>query len=144
MRIETRKTISRNLKFLRTKQAMSQTQFASDFGLTKQLYASYELGNTVPDAEVLYLIARKYRLKVENFFTDNFEDFLTILAGDDCYDSNLNTLIDNYDQLSNFSKGMLLERASQLLYQDNLINSKRAALNTMKPARTNAKSTNAK
>lgn len=143
MRIETRKTISRNLKFLRTKQAMSQTQFASDFGLTKQLYASYELGNTVPDAEVLYLIARKYRLKVENFFTDNFEDFLTILSGDDCYDSNLNALIESYDQLSNFSKGMLLERASQLLYQDTLIKSKRAALNAMKPTRTNAKQTKA-
>lgn len=133
MRIETRIIISRNLKVLRIQHEMSQVQFASSLGLTKQLYASYELGNTVPDAEVLYRIAKEYRLKVENFFTNNLEDFITIISGEDCCDNNLSVLIENYDNLSNFSKGILLEKATQLLYHDKLIKSKRVALAEVKP-----------
>ena len=133
MKIETQKIIARNLRLLRAKCAVSQVRMAVDVGLTRLLYAAYESGKTTPDAEVLYKLAQRHGIKMNYFFIENEQDYLTAISGGYYYDDTLALLVQTYDKLSNFAKGMLIERANQLLEQDKIIQKNREALEKKKP-----------
>ena len=54
MKLETQKNIGQNLRILRLSKGLSQSQLADITGISRNLYAAYELGNRTPDAEFLY------------------------------------------------------------------------------------------
>lgn len=139
MKLETQKTIARNLRILRTKCAISQIRMAVDVGLTRLLYATYENGATAQDAEVLHKIALRYGFSMDCFFIENPEDFLSRISGCYYYDDSLALLVGSYDKLSNFAKGMLLEKSIQLLEQDKIIKANKAALERRKPKKPDNK-----
>lgn len=75
MKLETQMLIAKNIRTLRTSKCISQTDFAKMVGVSRSTYASYELGNRVPDAETLFLIAKKFGLNMIyslNVITTNF------------------------------------------------------------------------
>lgn len=133
MKIETQKIIARNLRILRAKAAVSQVRIAVDIGLTRLLYASYENGTSAPDAEVLYKLSIRHGIPMNAFFIENREDFIAQIAGCYYYDDSMALLAERYDKLSNFARGMLLEKSFQLLEQDKAIRANREALEKRKP-----------
>ncbi len=61
--------LTKNLKYLRKRSAMTQENLATALDLKKSTYASYENddGNT-PPAKTLYAIAKKYDVSIESLF----------------------------------------------------------------------------
>lgn len=139
MKIETQKLIARNLRLLRASCGVSQVRMAVDVGLTRLLYAAYESGNTAPDTEILYKLAIRNGIKMEYFFIENSEDFLACISGSHYYDDTLANLAYTFEKLSNFAKGMLIEKANQLLEQDKQIRANREALEKRKPKKPGSK-----
>lgn len=71
MKLETQMLIAKNIRTLRTSKCISQTDFAKMVGVSRSTYASYELGNRVPDAETLFLYIKKRRISYENSSVDS-------------------------------------------------------------------------
>lgn len=128
MKLETQQCIARNMRMLRTQQGVSQVRMAVDLGLTKAMYASYELGNREPDAEVLYNLALRCNIRMEYFFEKDPNEFLRKIAGKQYADDHMALLVQYYMSLSSFSKGMLIEKCNQLLERDKEIARNREAL----------------
>ena len=76
MKLETQKQIGENLKILRTSNCMSQSEIADIAGVSRALYAGYELGKRTPDAEVLFLISSRFEINMGIFFNVIGTDFL--------------------------------------------------------------------
>lgn len=128
MKLETQMCIARNIRILRTQQAISQVRMAVDLGLTKELFAGYELGKRTPDAEFLYKLALRYNIKMDALFEKDAQVFISLIADKEYADDHLAALIDTYLKLTAFSRGMLLEKSMQLLERDKEIARNRAAL----------------
>ena len=139
MKLETQQTIARNLRILRTQNAISQVRMAVDIGMTRLSYAAYENGSITPDAEVLYKIALRYGVPMDAFFIENVEDFISRISKCYYYDDSMALLVESYEKLSNFAKGMLLEKTLQLLEQDKIIKANRAKLEERKPKKPGSK-----
>ena len=128
MKLETQMLIAKNIRTLRTSKCISQTDFAKMVGVSRSTYASYELGNRVPDAETLFLIAKKFGLNI--FFECDHYKFLGYLESCEIFDEELMGLISNYKNLSSFAKGMLIERSVSLMEWDRMIMANKAALDS--------------
>lgn len=128
MKLETQMLIARNIRTLRTSKCISQTEFAKLIGVSRSTYASYELGTRTPDAESLFLIAKKFGLNMNIFFECDKYKFLGYLEGCEIIDEKLMVLTANYKNLSPFAKGMLIERSVSLTEWDKMIEANRKAL----------------
>ena len=128
MKLETQMLIARNIRTLRTSKCISQTEFAKIIGVSRSTYASYELGTRTPDAESLFLIAKKFGLNMNIFFECDKYKFLGYLEGCEIIDEKLMVLTANYKNLSPFAKGMLIERSVSLTEWDKMIEANRKAL----------------
>lgn len=128
MKLETQMCIARNIRLLRTLQGVSQIRMAVDLGLTKTLYSGYELGKREQDAEFLYKLALRCNIKMEAFFEKDQKEFLRMIAQKQYADDYTYLLLESYRELSAFSKGMLIEKAYQLLERDKEIARNRVEL----------------
>ena len=82
----------------------------ADFaGVSRAVYMSYENGKRTPDAEVLFNIAARFGLNMSVFFENDYYRLLSHIENGELYDDGLVKLINNYKELSSFSKGMLIE-----------------------------------
>lgn len=118
MRLSTQKNIGNNLKCLRVNNNLSQAAMSELAGMTRSLYAQYELGNRTPDAEALFEIASHFGLNMSLFFEPNATKFIGELSSTKVCSESSRQLMELFDNLSPFSKGRLLERAEQLLEWD--------------------------
>ena len=108
MNLSTQKIIGENLKALRTTKGLSQTTMAQTVGLTRSLYTQYELGKRTPDAEALYHIALCFGIDMRQIYR---------ISG---YDQAATDLINNFNRLTPFSQGRLLEYSQKLFEWDTL------------------------
>lgn len=107
---------------------MSQTEFAKMIGISRATYSGYELGNRVPDAEVLFKIASSFGMNMNIFFECDKYRFLSYIENCTIYDHELAKLVAYYRNLSSFARGMLVERAASLKDWDKMIESNKQAL----------------
>ena len=114
MKIETQQRIARNLKIIRVSNSLNQSQMADFAGVSRAVYMSYENGKRTPDAEVLFNIAARFGLNMSVFFENDYYRLLSHIENGELYDDGLVKLINNYKELSSFSKGMLIERSECL------------------------------
>lgn len=128
MKLETQMLIAKNLRILRTSKCLSQAEFAKLIGVSRSTYASYELGNRIPDAEVLFAISKRFGIHMNILFECDQYKFLGYLEGCEIYDDELLDLITNYKNLSAFARGMLIERSLSLTEWDKMIESNKRAL----------------
>lgn len=96
-------------------------------GVTRASYASYELGNRLPDAEVLFEISNRFGIGMNALFEPDTYNFLAQLERSEFYDDRLAELVSKYKSLSAFAKGMLFERVTWLTELDKMIASNRKA-----------------
>ena len=68
---EIRKNIQNNLKELRKKHNMTQTDVAKLTGKAKTTVATWEQGSTLPDAYTLYRLAKRYNVSMDYIYQDN-------------------------------------------------------------------------
>ncbi len=115
MRLDTQMIIAGNLRTLRLTKRLSQGDMADFIGSSRGLYAHYELGNRTPDAEALYIIANRLGIDMASLFERDPDKFFSYLANSGNQDEEVKALISIYKELSPFSKGMLIERATWLL-----------------------------
>lgn len=87
-------------------------------------------GTVFPDAETLFLIAKKFGLNMNIFFECDHYKFLGYLESCEIFDEELMGLISNYKNLSSFAKGMLIERSVSLMEWDRMIMANKAALDS--------------
>ena len=87
MKLETQKQIGENLKILRTSNCMSQSEIADIAGVSRALYAGYELGKRTPDAEVLFLISSRFEINMGMFFECDRYRLLGYLSNKEVYDN---------------------------------------------------------
>lgn len=118
MKLSTQKSIGENLKILRASRNMSQAELAKKTGLTRSLYAQYELGNRTPDGEFLFTVSMFYGINMHLLFEPNTEKFLSEISISKMYSDGIDQLAKNYHELCPFSKGRLLEFSEQLLEWD--------------------------
>ena len=128
MKIETQQRIARNLKIIRVSNSLNQSQMADFAGVSRAVYMSYENGKRTPDAEVLFNIAARFGLNMSVFFENDYYRLLSHIENGELYDDGLVKLINNYKELSSFSKGMLIERSECLKDWDIIRESKRKML----------------
>jgi transcriptional regulator with XRE-family HTH domain len=128
MKIETQQRIARNLKIIRVSNSLNQSQMADFAGVSRAVYMSYENGKRTPDAEVLFNIAARFGLNMSVFFENDYYRLLSHIENGELYDDGLVKLINNYKELSSFSKGMLIERSECLKDWDKIRESKRKML----------------
>lgn len=128
MKIETQQRIARNLKIIRVSNSLNQSQMADFAGVSRAVYMSYENGKRTPDAEVLFNIAARFGLNMSVFFENDYYRLLSYIENGELYDDGLVKLINNYKELSSFSKGMLIERSECLKDWDKIRESKRKML----------------
>jgi transcriptional regulator with XRE-family HTH domain len=110
--------LGRNLKALRAYKGLSQAAMSEIVGLARSSYAQYELGRRLPDTQVLCSIASKFGLTLESLFEPDPSNFLNKLTYCHAEHENEKELIYNFDNLSAFSKGRLLEFSQKLLELD--------------------------
>lgn len=110
MKLDTQMQLGRNLRTLRTSNGLSQTELADLLGITRALYAGYELGNRTPDAEILLMISNRFGITINSLFEKDHSRFLNLIADCERYDDELMKLVLQYNDLSSFAKGMLIER----------------------------------
>ena len=115
MNLDTQKRIAANLKVLRTCKDMSQSQIADMVGISRSLYAHYELGRRTPDAEVLYNISKRFGIDMAALFEADPQALVNQMGSSQFCDDDLMELVSFYKKLSPFAKGMLMERAMYLL-----------------------------
>lgn len=128
MKIETQQRIARNLKIIRVSNSLNQSQMADFAGVSRAVYMSYENGKRTPDAEVLFNIAARFGLNMSVFFENDYFRLLSHIENGELYDDGLVKLINNYKELSSFSKGMLIERSECLKDWDKIRENKRKML----------------
>lgn len=128
MKIETQQRIARNLKIIRVSNSLNQSQMADFAGVSRAVYMSYENGKRTPDADVLFNIAARFGLNMSVFFENDYYRLLSHIENGELYDDGLVKLINNYKELSSFSKGMLIERSECLKDWDKIRESKRKML----------------
>ncbi len=118
MKLDTQMRIAANLRTLRTSKRLSQAEIASYIGTSRSLYTHYELGNRAQDAEALYIISTHLSINMEAFFENDPQRFLEYIANHGYQDEELTELTRIYKHLSPFSKGMLIEKAINLLEKE--------------------------
>ena len=133
MKLETQKNIGQNLRILRLSKGLSQSQLADITGISRNLYAAYELGNRTTDAEFLYQLSGVFGFEMSIFFEKTPELFLRMIEEKELFDKGFLELSSLYKQLSVFSRGRLLERGQWLLSMDSQTRSRREAIYAKKP-----------
>ena len=66
--------ISKNLKYLRDKNEMTQEQFAEKLGVSRQTIAKWESGDSLPDIEKCVEIALLFGVSLDAFATCNLDE----------------------------------------------------------------------
>ena len=120
MEVSAQKRLGRNLKLLRASKDINQHDMSELIGLTRSSYTQYELGNRIPDAETLYIIAKYFRIRMELLFEPDIEKLLSEVAYSRTYSENDKKLLENYQKMSPFSKGRLLEFSEKLVEWDRI------------------------
>lgn len=118
MNFETQMIIASNLRTLRISKQLTQAKVASFAGISRSLYAHYELGSRTQDAETLHTIAKAFEIDMDILFERDRDKFLSILASTPSTGSDTAMLVSIYKQLSPYSKGALMEKAFTLLEGD--------------------------
>ena len=67
--------LAENLRYFRQKNKLSESNLASELGLSQQGYSKYETGKSSPDAEKLLWLANRYRVSTDFLLTGNPELF---------------------------------------------------------------------
>lgn len=65
--------IGQNIKFLRKKQGLNQTQLGEALGITKGAVSGYENGSSIPGVETLIKIAQLLEISVDDLIFRNIE-----------------------------------------------------------------------
>lgn len=120
MDVSAQKRLGRNLKLLRASKNINQSDMSELIGLTRSSYTQYELGNRIPDAETLYVIAKFFGIRMDLLFEPDIGKFLSELAYCRTHSENDEKLMENYRQMSPFSKGRLIEFSETLLEGDKI------------------------
>lgn len=118
MKLDTQMRVAANLRTLRTSKRLTQAEIASYIGTSRSLYTHYELGSRAQDAEALYIISNHLNIDMTAFFEKDPQRFLGYIANQAYQDDDLNELIRIYKHLSPFSKGMLIEKAVNLMEKE--------------------------
>ena len=118
MNLVIQKCIGNNLKALRAYHGLSQQLMAETVGITRSLYVQYELANRSPDAEVLFNIAQCFGIEMSLLFERDPDTFLNSLTSSQIFSRSASDLLSNYNLLSPFSKGRLMEYSEKLLEWD--------------------------
>ena len=128
MDVSAQKRLGRNLKLLRASKNITQSDMSELIGVTRSSYTQYELGNRIPDAETLYVIAKFFRIRMDLLFEPDIGKFLSEVAYSRTHSENDEKLMENYRQMTPFSKGRLIEFAEKLVEGDKIRESNLKAL----------------
>lgn len=120
MEVSAQRCLGRNLKLLRASRDINQSDMADLIGLARSSYTQYELGNRIPDAETLYIIAKFFRIRMDLFFEPEKAKFLSEVAYSRTHGENDEKLMENYRQMSPFLKGRLIEFSEKLVEWDKI------------------------
>lgn len=72
--INIRKTLSKNLIFLRKSRNLTQGQFAESINYSDKTVSKWENGDAIPDTETLYSISIFYGIKIDALLTENLQE----------------------------------------------------------------------
>ena len=114
MRPETLKRVGENLRILRTVHKLSQDEIAEYIGTCRSMYTHYELGNRTPDPEALFIITNKLGIEMSALFETDHEKFINILASSIVLTEDSRRLVQLYNDMSPYHKGVMMERAEIL------------------------------
>lgn len=70
---ELREALQKNLQKFRTAAGFSQEELSQLLGMNRATYTYYETGKTTPSVVDLYVLARLYNKRMEDFFQKNGE-----------------------------------------------------------------------
>jgi transcriptional regulator with XRE-family HTH domain len=65
--------IAHNLKFLREKHGLSQTDLGKELGKDKTTISTWERGVSMPDVVTLYGLSKRYNVSIDTFYIDSVD-----------------------------------------------------------------------
>ena len=118
MTINTQSRVAGNLKALRKTSELSQQALSDKISISRSTYCHYEQGNKLPDVNTLCLLGQLYHITIDTLLNCDVQAVLSdhFLYAE--YTQDERNLLRLYANLSDFSKGRLLERAEELARSD--------------------------
>lgn len=113
--------LAQNLKILRQNKKLSQSAMSEKIAVCRSSYCQYELGERAPDLSTLCAISSFYQVKIDTLIFGDVQKVISDYFLYDSYSRDELRLISLFANLSDFSKGRLLERAEQLREQEMLV-----------------------
>ena len=117
MLLEIQKSVGENLKQLRFNYGYTQAYVASEIGVSRSTYISYEMGNSLPSTCALIYLSKLYNISPDLILEVDPLKFQTFIG----YVSNKHSLfmriLDIFHALSPHGKVKLIEEA-ELIYKD--------------------------
>lgn len=108
-----RTIFSTRLTVLRKRKGMTQAQLASDLGLTRTAYTSYETGVSMPNVATLCALADVFDVSVD-YLLGRKEDPSPYHFEEDGYAEGLMDLQESYRSMTNDRRRMTRETAAML------------------------------
>lgn len=113
-------TLSRNIKYLRTRKGWSQEGLSAEIHLARSTYSTYETGMKIPDLQTIDALAAIYDIGFEGLVSYDLTDSLLSRIYFDQKDEELLTLLNEYQDLSIASKNIVVENLRILLERESV------------------------
>lgn len=118
MDLQLQMNLAENLRILRQNKNLSQSMLADKVSICRSSYCQYELGERVPDLSTLYSLSSFYHVKIDTLIHGNIRQVLSDYFAYEDYGKNELRILSIFANLSDVSKGRLIEKGEQLLEED--------------------------
>ena len=109
------KTLSSNIKLLRSLKSISQDEMASTIHLARSTYSTYETGAKVPDLQTIDALSALYGINFEDLVNRDLSRGILNRIYFDRENTALADILNDYQSLSTASKNLVMERIDTLL-----------------------------
>ncbi|HIU26567.1 MAG TPA: helix-turn-helix transcriptional regulator [Candidatus Copromorpha excrementigallinarum] len=114
------KTLSSNIKLLRSLKSISQDEMASTIHLARSTYSTYETGAKVPDLQTIDALSALYGINFEDLVNRDLSRGILNRIYFDRENTALADILNDYQSLSTASKNLVMERIDTLLEREEI------------------------
>ena len=112
------KTLSKNLKLLRTMNNISQDDLAAEIHLARSTYSTYETGVKVPDLQTIDALSAIYNIGFDSLVNNDLSEGLMHKIYFEKENKELAEVMNDYQSLSIASKKIIMERIDVILERE--------------------------
>ena len=109
-----------NIKMLRQINGLSQEALARDIFLARSTYSDYETGKKIPDLQTIDALSAYYNIEFDLLLNHDLSTGLMHRIYIEADETNFSELLNSFQRLSNYSKGLIMERVETLIERESV------------------------